>query len=63
MAVDPAGLDHGYARCRLPPLAAYIDSASVGRSPPSHAQNAIASYHVMQTIGRFSLPAAVSVHV
>src|SRR5262249_27149030 len=61
--VDAAGSDHGYARCNVPAAAAYIDSASVGRKPPSQAQNAIASNQVMQLIGSSSLPATASVHV
>jgi len=32
-------------------------------NPPSHAQNTIPSYRVMQFIGRLSLPPGVAVHV
>jgi hypothetical protein len=54
---------HGELFCRLPPAAAYSSSASLGRKPPSQMQNAYASYHVTQLIGRFSLLAADAVHV
>src|SRR6185369_948029 len=48
--------------CSPPPDAAYSHSASVGRRPPSQAQNANASYQLTQFIGmRSFVPAGFQV--
>ena len=56
-------LPHGYTRCAAPPAAANSHSASVGSRPPSHTQNAKASYQFTQLIGSFSMLPTVSDHV
>src|SRR6185437_10685254 len=62
--IDPSvgGTDHGYTRWSVPPTAAKLHSASVGRRPPSHAQKANASNHVTLLMGRSSFGPGTSVH-
>src|SRR4051812_31586302 len=50
---------HGYLRSSSAPVAATCHSSSLGRKPPSQAQNANASYQVRQFIGFSSLAPGV----
>src|SRR5450755_1778125 len=54
-------LPQGYARSSEPPSAAYSHSASVGKRPPSHAQNANASNQLTQFMGSVSCPVVLHV--
>src|SRR5262245_3234456 len=49
---------HGYGRFWAPPAAAYSHSASVGKRPPSQAQNAKATNQLKHSIGWFRLSSA-----
>src|SRR5262245_39576982 len=53
----------GERRFSDPPADANSNSASVGRKPPSHAQNAEAVYQSMQLMGLDSLSPGASVHM
>src|SRR5882724_11158406 len=55
--------DHGYTRSSVPPPAAKLHSASVGRRPLSQAQKANATYQLTHVAARASFSPGTSVHV